>query len=304
VHRPSPQNAQASLPPGMQPRLSALETASRRGIGPLSGLGQQVWHGHARPCVSCGELAPRDAACCPHCGQDLSVEMIDRMRQHAGPWYVHEHVRPFPGVTLERLIRQARRGVLNATTIVRGPTTDHQWRFAGETPGLCKHVGMCWYCQGPVSAQVSRCDSCGVDLDRAPDAAERERMSAHVSSNARARAQTELDQLSAVLQSQSDVAPMPRRSRPAGKPRPMPAWLFGVAVIIVFVIALVAVVQLRKSSDTLSDDGKTMPDAVKAQPESGTEADPPVDDEIGPLPNAASTPAESGIDSTPSGAGD
>ena len=38
--------------------------------------------------------------------------MLVKMQTHCGPWYVHEHVRPFPGVSLERLILQVRRGVL------------------------------------------------------------------------------------------------------------------------------------------------------------------------------------------------
>jgi hypothetical protein len=91
--------------------------------------------------------------------------MVERMRAHAGPWYVHEHVRPFPGVTLERLVRQIRRGVLTATTIVRGPTTDHQWRFAAQTPGLSKFLGLCWKCQSAVSEHDSHCRQCGVDLN-------------------------------------------------------------------------------------------------------------------------------------------
>ena len=37
--------------------LSALERGAERGIGPLSPLSVEVWHGQAQPCVSCGELA-------------------------------------------------------------------------------------------------------------------------------------------------------------------------------------------------------------------------------------------------------
>ena len=144
--------------------LSVLETAAQRGIGPLSDLGRRVWHGESIPCISCGELVGRSASQCELCGQDLSQPMVDRMRAHAGPWYVMEHVRPFPGVTLERLIRQAKRGVLVRTTIIRGPTTDHQWRFAAETPGLSRFVGCCWRCQSDVKPQDHSCASCSADL--------------------------------------------------------------------------------------------------------------------------------------------
>lgn len=143
-------------PPGDHP----LEVAARRGIGPLSPLGREVWHGQARPCVSCGHLVLRDQRECDHCGQDLSDEMIKRMRAHAGPWDVFEHLRPFPGVSLERIIRQIRRGLLTETSIVRGPATDFQWRFAAETPGLCRYFGQCWNCHGKVSPSDTYCAAC------------------------------------------------------------------------------------------------------------------------------------------------
>ncbi|HRX85693.1 MAG TPA: hypothetical protein P5572_11810 [Phycisphaerae bacterium] len=163
----SPEPTADSQPtPASAHRLSAVELGAQRGIGPMSPQGLKVWHGESYPCVSCGELVRRSAIVCDQCGQDLSLRMIVKMQAHAGPWYVHEHVRPFPGVTLERLVRQAQRGILTATTIVRGPTTFHQWRFAAETPGLSKHLGVCWNCQGRVSAADMRCPQCRVDLDR------------------------------------------------------------------------------------------------------------------------------------------
>jgi len=95
--------------------------------------------------------------------------MADRMRAFAGPWYVLDHVRPFPGVTYERFVRQIRRGVLTETTVVRGPTTDHQWRFAAEAPGLSKYLGVCWKCHGRVIPREITCPSCGVDLGELTD---------------------------------------------------------------------------------------------------------------------------------------
>lgn len=138
----------------------ALEVAARAGFGPLSPLAQEVWHGQGVPCVSCGQLVHRDDPNCEHCGQDLSEEMIQKMRQHAGPWFVLEHVRPFPGVSLERVIRQIRRGLITETSIVRGPSNDYQWRFAVETPGLCRYFEKCWCCHGPVSLSDTYCPHC------------------------------------------------------------------------------------------------------------------------------------------------
>jgi len=148
------------LPPGNH----ALEIAARRGIGPLSLLGRDAWHGEARPCVSCGQLVRRDALECDQCGQDLSEQMLDKMRIHCGPWYVHEHVRPFPGVTLERIVRQIRRGVIGETSIIRGPETNHQWRFAVETPGICRFFNSCWQCQEEIETTDAHCPDCGAPL--------------------------------------------------------------------------------------------------------------------------------------------
>jgi hypothetical protein len=144
------------LPPGDH----ALEVAARKGFGPLSPIVKRVWHGDATPCVTCGQLVRRGDDRCDHCGQDLSEEMVEKMRAHAGPWYVLEHLRPFPGVALDRIVRQIRRGLITETSIVRGPSTDYQWRFAVETPGLCRYFGKCWHCHHAVKPSDTYCQSC------------------------------------------------------------------------------------------------------------------------------------------------
>jgi hypothetical protein len=236
-----PEQSNAS-PTGV--RLSALETAAKRGVGPLSEQGQHVWHGNSRPCVSCGELVPRDATTCSECGQDLSPEMIAKMQSHAGPWYVHEHVRPFPGVTLERLIRQARRGILTTTTIVRGPTTHHQWRFAGETPGLAQHLGVCWHCQDPVTLDHAYCLSCGVHLGTTPEYSGAAGPAPRPALQ-HARPASELDQLSEALQQTRQAAPVePARSRGIR----VPAWAFVLAIVVLSIAGLLVVVRLREEA--------------------------------------------------------
>jgi len=151
-----PASAPADLPPGDHP----LEVAARQGFGPLSPKAQSVWHGQAMPCVTCGALVHREDLACEHCQQDLSEEMLAKMRQHAGPWYVLEHVRPFPGVSLELIVRQIQRGLITETSIIRGPATDYQWRFAVETPGLCRYFLRCWKCHAPVTPTAGYCEDC------------------------------------------------------------------------------------------------------------------------------------------------
>ncbi|MCH7719466.1 MAG: hypothetical protein IH988_00550 [Planctomycetes bacterium] len=222
--------------------LSVLETAAQRGIGPLSDLGRRVWHGESIPCISCGELVARSASQCQLCGQDLSQAMADRMRAHAGPWYVMEHVRPFPGVTLERLIRQAKRGVLVRTTIVRGPTTEHQWRFAAETPGLSRFVGCCWQCQSDVKPQAHTCASCSADLLPAATAGE-----ANLPGDSPGDIAPELAELTAALQ-RSNAAIASHAPDDSGRIGPIRAgWVIG-ALVIFLIVAVVYLARIRREA--------------------------------------------------------
>ncbi len=146
----------------------ALEVAARLGFGPLSPQAQEAWHGHGTPCVTCGQIVRRDATACGHCGQNLRPAMLEKMKAHAGPWYVLEHLRPFPGINLETIVKQIHRGVLTETSIVRGPATNHQWRFALETPGLCRYFGKCWHCFSQIGQAEMSCQQCGEHLTFEP----------------------------------------------------------------------------------------------------------------------------------------
>ncbi len=153
---PQPDANQDDLPQGDHP----IEIAARAGFGPMSPIGSKTWHGEAIPCVTCGQLARRDADVCPQCEQIISPTMIEKMTASAGPWYVLEHVRPFPGISLARLARQIRRGLITETSIIRGPATNHQWRFAVETPGICRYFNRCWQCHNSVSPSDLHCRAC------------------------------------------------------------------------------------------------------------------------------------------------
>ena len=220
------------LPPGDHP----LEVAARKGFGPLSSAGGEVWHGNAVPCVSCGQLVRRDQEECDECGQDLSPVMIDKMRDVAGPWFVLEHVRPFPGVNLDRIVRQIRRGVLTATSIVRGPASDFQWRFAVETPGLCRYFGRCWKCCAEVPPTDTVCRNCHTYLSFEPPRPK--------SAAARSGAPDQLRELSAAVDQAEAITPEPNWDDPpriAG----IPAVWVAIGLIIVVVAALMWIVHLR-----------------------------------------------------------
>ncbi|NOS99094.1 MAG: hypothetical protein HOP29_00520 [Phycisphaerales bacterium] len=238
------------------PGNSTQEIAARRGFGPLSALVRDVWHGDSVPCVSCGQLVRRSAATCADCGEDLSAGMTERMRAYAGPWYVLEHVRPFPGVTHERLIRQIRRGVLTGTTVVRGPTTDHQWRFAAETPGLSKYVGVCWNCQSRVSPDDSVCVGCGSALGELTDgAATRPRSADAVATRSTAAPAVALrpsETLSpAIRELQTSVRSLPAAGVPepdAPRVGPLRASWIAAGIVALFLIVLLATVSTRETN--------------------------------------------------------
>ena len=218
-------------------RLSAVELGAKHGLGPLGPQGRTVWHGEARPCVSCGLLIKRTASRCDHCGQLLTGDMIQKMRRHSGPWYVLEHVRPFPGVSRERLILQIRRGMLTQTTIIRGPETHHQWRFAGETPGISKYLGVCWACQATVHEDDTTCAVCRKKLD---SDGEEVLIEGDETLNV---PKPELDKLKDVVRSAA-----PRRRAPDEPARigTIPAWWFVAALIVVLMAVVYFVAQTRQ----------------------------------------------------------
>ncbi|MCK4659847.1 MAG: zinc ribbon domain-containing protein [Phycisphaerae bacterium] len=257
-------------------RLSAVEHAAQCGIGPLSELGKNVWHGEARPCISCGQLIRRTVGQCEHCGQVLSGDILQKMRQHSGPWYVLEHVRPFPGVSKERLLLQIQRGVLTATTIVRGPSTHHQWRFAVETPGLSKYLGLCWACQAPVRPEDNFCPICRKNLDSDGEEVLIE------GDETLHQTKKELDELKAAVRSASP------RQRVTGEPARIggiPVWwvIAGLVVLLMAVVYFVARArengQAHNTRNTADQVPLVLPDLPGVKPATAPES---ADPERGP----------------------
>ncbi len=252
-------DGQDELPPGDHP----LEVAARRGFGPLSPKHEQSWHGNAAPCVSCGLLAERTQIECDYCGQDLSDEMLAKMSAHAGPWFVFEHVRPFPGVSLNRLIRQIRRGTLTETSIVRGPPTHFQWRFAVETPGLCQLFGRCWRCHADVTPSDGTCPACRATLAYDEPKA---------TSSPSSAAPQELRDLTTAVHSSGDTAHDNIWDEPPRIGGFSATWVAVVLVVLV-ILALMWITQLRTATDaTQANNSATSPALVCSQVSDGPAA--------------------------------
>lgn len=251
--RNEPEEAPAEATDTQSPKPTgthALEVAARLGFGPLSTQAQEAWHGHGVPCVTCGQIVRRDATACGQCGQNLRPAMLEKMKAHAGPWYVLEHLRPFPGVNLERIVKQIHRGLITETSIVRGPATHHQWRFALETPGLCRYFGKCWKCFSPVGQTETHCQQCGAHLTFEPprppgrvgaaqSAAPNGGLStgpaqfAHHGAGASQRSASELDHLRAALSRGAITTPETRLDQPVTIAGIRAGWFAAVAVGIV-----------------------------------------------------------------------
>ncbi len=238
-----------------------LTVAARIGIGPLSERSKQVWHGQSAPCASCAQLNVRDAARCAHCGQDLSQGMLEKMAKHSGPWFVYDNIRPFPGVSLERMIRLIKREALKPTSIIRGPTTLYQWRFASETPLISKFLGRCWNCQAEVVLDEQYCPKCKAMLDghyRADPA--QPTTPGALAHNDRANSSSqELTELSKAIGESGvdrDLTQLTRKTeKPLGK---APLIFFAIAVV---VVSLIVLLMSRKTEDDRSGVSRSTPAA-------------------------------------------
>ena len=167
-------------------------------------------------------------------------------------------------MTLERIIRQLRRGVLTHVSIVRGPETNHQWRFAVETPGLCRYFGRCWNCHEEVKLADTHCPTCKCDLRF-------KHMRALAA--AAARRANSLEDTGELTALSPDNAPAPRPSKPReGSPASSTAKLEGSSPSDVAAradaLAAVHVVagDLDELTDALKQVGTQPGDAVVDQP--------------------------------------
>ena len=130
---------------------------------------QPAWKGDEAPCVYCGQVIERSSDRCPHCRTSFSFAVRQASRETVGDWsYLDPRNLSGRGVTFETLIKMIEKGRLKADSIVRGPTTNHDWTYAGETPRLAKYLGMCPHCFTEAKPEETFCTSCQLNMNTRP----------------------------------------------------------------------------------------------------------------------------------------
>ena len=131
--------------------------------------GPPPWKGDKAPCLYCGQVIDRSADRCPHCRTSFSFAVRKASREVVGDWYYLDLRNPSGrGVTFETLIKMIEKGRIRADSIVRGPTTHHDWVFAAEAPRLAKYLGMCPHCFATAKPEDTFCTGCQLNMNQRP----------------------------------------------------------------------------------------------------------------------------------------
>ena len=127
------------------------------------------WTSRQNPCVYCGQVISRTEERCPHCRTSFSLAVRKASREVVGNWFYLDSRNPSGrGVTLETLIKMIEKGRIKPDSIVRGPTTHHDWMFAAETPRLAKYLGMCPHCFSEAKPEDTFCTRCQLNMNNRP----------------------------------------------------------------------------------------------------------------------------------------
>ena len=133
---------------GTAPIVSASEAAPRQGVGRCV-------------CPFCGKIHSRAESACPQCKMENTAANRAAARAGAGPWYVLSAASPNSGgITWEALREMAGNGQITVRTVVRGPSTNQLWRFAGRTRGLSREFGLCYGCGQAIQRTTEICPEC------------------------------------------------------------------------------------------------------------------------------------------------
>ncbi len=125
----------------------------------------RLWHHPDVPmlslCPYCGDWQ-KSSDRCSTCGG-----VFDQLSQRAtviamGPWFVRNKRFPYlPGCSYDVIRKQIEAKRIDASTILRGPTTRQFWSVAKNVPGISHLVGHCWSCGSEAKPGDAKCGNCG-----------------------------------------------------------------------------------------------------------------------------------------------
>ncbi len=131
--------------------------------------GRPVFKGPEAPCVYCGQVIERGADRCPHCRTSYSFAVRKASREVVGDWFYLDPRNPSGrGVTFETLIKMIEKGRIRPDSVVRGPTTHHDWMYAAEAPRLAKYLGLCPHCFAKAKPEDTYCTECQLNMNERP----------------------------------------------------------------------------------------------------------------------------------------
>ena len=123
-------------------------------------------------CPFCGTVTERADEACARCGMNDTPANRDATKARIGPWYVLQSRNPAaPGMTYATLMLLVKKELVNARSIVRGPTTHQLWAFAATVRGLSREFGLCWSCGARVDKASLSCAACS-STQRPPNSGE------------------------------------------------------------------------------------------------------------------------------------
>jgi len=130
---------------------------------------QPAFKGPQAPCVYCGKVIERGSDRCPHCRTSYSLAVRKASREVVGDWFYLDPRNPSGrGVTFETLIKMIEKGRIRPDSVVRGPTTHHDWMYAAEAPRLAKYLGMCPHCFAEAKPEDTYCTHCQLNMNERP----------------------------------------------------------------------------------------------------------------------------------------
>ena len=113
-------------------------------------------------CPYCGSRQAF-AKACGACGGRFDAWSLAATQNDMGAWFVRDSKRPnFVGYSYATIVAAIRAGEIGRDAIVRGPSTRQFWTVARRAAGLAHLFGRCHACQGPVAAEDTDCNACGV----------------------------------------------------------------------------------------------------------------------------------------------